>query len=620
MTDPAELEQQLTEALAGRAAAASPPADGWDRIVARSFDDSADESDSDGIVEVTLDERGAGRESTRRIVRRTLAVIGGAAAAVILAIVLFSSAGEDSGEEIIFTDDPEAPDTEAPDPDTGVPDTEAPDPDTGVPDTEAPDLRPARLIAPGSWSVAGSVAGDTSLAQLEAAGVEIQSWPGVLEVAIAADGEAWRRLTGLGSDGCSSGVGEPPCGPGLVLRAVEGQAEPVARRLESELAMTTLVAHLEPWIALDGYLAAVIDRASPVPLRFDPSPLGREVELTGPFVDVGADDGCLTTTCPVAVDLEVGETVHRVSISVVSPDDVSLEDEQEFNDRPIVALGFSERGATGTGFFQATDLLPGSGGAIGIVGGGIPFKGERRSVIVAGLPVEAAVVTTQMSDGSTVWQRPLAGMAVLADAVGTWSPNDGFPFGSMTVLDADGNEILLIEGADGFVHLVTDLRVDAEAVAQVAVPLPGPDDVVEAAGLTVTWTEASLPEGAGWPAVSTKTGILGARRNGDVVRWVDGATWTEVSALSDISVSALTDGTDFVLASGIHRSSGKWVLLHSADGQTWTTIDRTALDDTERSHHVRPGECVVQRAGRRHHRQRPTHRGPSSSVGARQLL
>lgn len=115
-------------------------------------------------------------------------------------------------------------------------------------------------------------------------------------------------------------------------------------------------------------------------------------------------------------------------------------------------------------------LSPGGGGAAG--GGCGPHNhdwGETNTpnivsmgggwsslspIVIAGLPPEASVVATTLADGTRVWQRPHLGMAIFVEPDPECTPSDGSPLCDIevTVLNAEGVEILRIKSADGDVH------------------------------------------------------------------------------------------------------------------------------------------------------------------------
>jgi hypothetical protein len=573
MNELTELEEQLTNALQARAATASPPTDAWDQIVAALSDDAIRVAgDADDIVEFQVlsdEERGLSS-----IGRKELLVLA-AAAIVLLAGLYLALRSTSDDSKPVFIEEPQVT--------TVVPTTVVPTPETEFKEPEQTE-EPARtgLIEPGRWSVAATV-GDPALssAQLSAIAEDVGGWSGVLEVATAADEAAWSRLTGFDTAACEGGSSGPPCGSGIILLVEQGQAESVARRLESDLSMTTRAGHNEPFEFLAGYIAAAVASASPVPLRFDPTSLGNEIVLSGPFVDVGEDEGCQASRCDVAVDVNVDGKTVRFGVALLSPERIASESTYLRDlGNPTVVFSIGESSGCRSGadclggisLHDVSALLPGDRGSAAVAGNfDLPLFVGRRSFSVFGLPLDVAVVAIDLADGSTVWQRPLAGMAFLFDEPGSFEP-DSATITAMTAFDADGNVILLIEGSsDGSPELVvTDQRVSAEPSAP-SESDPRPDADLSDAGVTVTWSKSTSGGNVG-NIVGTRFGIL-AISDGVLVRWTDGARWESVPALADVNVDALADGGEFVLASGSRPTDGNHVLMRSLDGQTWTRLD-----------------------------------------------
>lgn len=561
MSELTDLERHLIDALRTRAASASPPAHAWQRIVvelAGNIDRIGGRADvAIDILPETEPEFPAEIERWRRW---PIAVIG-AAAALLLVIVLLLASREDPDAENIFTEDREQPDDDGDHADDHS--------------LESDPVAARGLIGPGSWSVA-AVATDATFGQLGEVVEEVRRWPGVLEAEVVADETTWRRLTGRDRASCRGEDTQTPCGPGIVLLVVGGQSEVVARRLESELSMTTTTSHEHPWDFFDGYVAAAIESASPAPLRFDPTPLGREILMTGPAVGAAASEGCPVATCDVAVDVDIQGRPVRVSLAALSPDRV--ETEPEF-DRPQLILGLGDAIA----IHSVGDLLPGRDGAAGVSGNfGIPIEGRRAAFAVFGLPLEIAVVTVELPDGTTVWQRPLAGMALLFDGADSFSP-DTETETTMEALDADGNTVLIIEGGSGVPELtVTDLRIGSEGRRTPGFdPTPPTPVVVDETGLKVTWTEAgggasTVPKLG--HLVATPAGIIGSTNAGSGLRWTKAGDWEEIDALAGVDIDSVVDGGEFVLVSGTRRSDGDAVLMQSSDGVSWLVIDRSPID------------------------------------------
>ncbi|HEY7627336.1 MAG TPA: hypothetical protein VH761_09715, partial [Ilumatobacteraceae bacterium] len=269
---------------------------------------------------------------------------------------------------------------------------------------------------------------------------QVRGWDGVLDVVAVGDVSEWAALTGLTSD-CADEVTSPPCAPGLAVLTLDSSMSAVAVRLQSEFAMNVVTPSDVPAGFLQAYLAAAIDAASPVPLEFDPSVFGVEQPLTGPLLDL-PDAEC---HCDVAVEVDTDGVLVRAGLDI-TPADVADE----------VDVGFGI-GRSGTGYAINELLIDGSGRG-GVLGLAESVLG-RRVYAFAGLPLQAALVRFDLADGSSVWQRPLAGMAVFLDAPGSGvDSSEVQAAGPFVVLDSVGREIMRIDVSPSGV-LVDDLRL-----------------------------------------------------------------------------------------------------------------------------------------------------------------
>ncbi len=161
----------------------------------------------------------------------------------------------------------------------------------------------------------------------------------------------------------------------------------------------------------------------------------------------------------------------------------------------VAGVGFDSDGlgmvletGGGTGF-SINDLLVdgfGNGGAIAVLDAFTELEspiGPRRIYAVAGLPIDAAVVTLELADGTRVWQRPVGGMALFVDKIGSMPERfvDYYDHGGavdpdeleelgparpLVVLDRNGAEIMRIKDARHGRTLVTDLRFDPDAISK----------------------------------------------------------------------------------------------------------------------------------------------------------
>ncbi len=354
-------------------------------------------------------------------------------------------------------------------------------PTTTVPTTTvAPVSGVNGVLGPGAWSVAATFVDPDVGPEVMASMVdEVRSWPGVIEVATAPDESAWRQLTGLES-GCRDADVAPPCGAGVVVFATSQSMVQSAFRLESEFGMTTVTPADVPIGFVEGYLDAAVESASAVSLEFDPSSLGVEQPLSGPFRDYEPEISICSGPCDLAVEVEVDGVVARTGIAVRGRDSVEIE------------FGF-------TGYDESALLTDrfGRGGVLTVLNSVV----ERRRVFqFAALPLAAALVTFERADGSTVWQRPLAGMALIIDAPGSGGGGEfssDQSAGPFLVLDAAGTEIMrIVDTPDG--PLIEDHRVTAA--------LPPATDPPEgaASGPIAEVVKVVTPDGpggiaTGWP-------------------------------------------------------------------------------------------------------------------------
>ncbi len=378
---------------------------------------------------------------------------------------------------------------------------ETPPSDTVVTTTPVgPVLSSAGVIGPGSWSVVATFPGEPLPPERLAEMVTgVETWPGVLDVSAVPDQAAWRQFTGVVSE-CGDGARLSPCGAGIVVLATTPWTRHTAERLETEHGMETLTALEVETAFVEGYIAAALERTSPPALEFDPNALGVEQSLIGPVTEV--DGGtCDRDTCVVVVETEVDGNVVVAGLSDGLVLDVS---------------------GGGTGF-SATHLMIdgfGRGGAIAELDAYTELNapiGPRRLYVAAGLPLDAAVVTLELADGTRVWQRPVGGMALFVDKFGSMPErfrdyyDDGGavdpdeldelgPAKPLIVLDRNGAEIMRIEDAGHGESVVTDLRFDPEAILRsIETPLPptvGAGPVVIPGLGTLSWTESlAVPPG-----------------------------------------------------------------------------------------------------------------------------
>jgi hypothetical protein len=434
------------------------------------------------------------------------------------------------------------------------------------------------ILGPGAWTVAAAFPdGQPAEGALAALVDEVRSWPGVLDVAEAADSAAWRSLTGLDAADCGDGDDAPPCGPGVVVLTVDSSMAQTQIRLRSEFAMTAVTPIDVPRAFLDGYRDAALELASPVPLEFDPSSLGAEQPLRGPLLDLASEDSTgdcqIPLPCDVAVELDVDGVVARTGVAVIEEGSiVQLLPHGSYVDGLLI------------------DRL----GRRGVAANLQEAVADRRIYKFAALPLEAAVVTFEQDDGSTVWQRPLAGMALTVDSPGSGvglEPIDGVepppeprPVGPFLVLDASGTEIMRIEDTpDGI--LAVDLRVVVAPVES------SPRGATSQVGADVT-TVATLDG-----PISVSGGFV---ETGDAV-WLttfgDGESPVETSAI--VRIDTASYAVEKIPVDGIARkvvptADALWVTTYN--GGTLVRIDlqtRTITDTIELPVDVRYGGDII---------------------------
>ena len=400
------------------------------------------------------------------------------------------------------------------------------------------------VLGPGSWSVVATFPGEPlSRDQVADMVTQVETWPGVLDVSAVPDQAAWRQFTGVVSE-CGDGAGFSPCGAGIVVLATTPWTGHTAERLETEFGMEAITALDEPTAFWDGYVEML--PSSPVTLSFDPTSLGIEVST-------------------------VERQGSRIAVEV---DDVVVEKEVV---RHSDGLTFG-----GTGFV-VNDLLVdgfGSGGALAVLDAFTELAspiGPRRIYAVAGLPIDAAVVTLELADGTHVWQRPVGGIALFVDKIGSMPErfvdyyDDGGavdpdeldelgPAKPLVVLDRNGAAIMRIEDAGHGESVVTDLRFDPEAISKsIETPFPptvGAGPVVIPGLGTLTWTESlGVPPGF---AQALQPGPLKLRKAqvGDTILMF------EDSPL-DFNFDALEKGVE---------GDNEYRLLASSDNDNWAHV------------------------------------------------
>lgn len=416
---------------------------------------------------------------------------------------------------------------------------------------------PGAALEPGLWSIAATSAQPANADQLADHAAAMRTWPGVLEVVEVGGREGWLALTGLDAGDCTPDGIEPPCGPGLVALVVSSQIPLTSQRLEIEFAMTAIEATDVPQAFIEGYLTAVQEQTGLTELRFDPASLGVEQPLAGPIANVAGEE---CDECELVVQTEVDGFVFVTGL--------------DLDGDPQVGLIHEVSGGGGTGV-EARDFYIDSSGEGGAIANVQAQVGGRAVYGFAFLPLDSAVMTFELNDGTSVWQRTIAGMALFVDGPGTASP-DGDGGGRVTdrfvVLDVFGSEIMHIQGTpDG--TRITDLRIDSTLTD---VTQSRPLDVIpatEVAGMTLTWTQAQWPDIR--PSASSPSGFLGTGPEGRLWRSTDGSNWEQDAALSGFERISVADAGTHLLLTGT-QGDGTTALLRSDDGSTWAPIDGTA--------------------------------------------
>lgn len=328
------------------------------------------------------------------------------------------------------------------------------------------------VLGPGSWSVAATLVGPAASDEvLSSIADEVRTWPGVLEVAVVDGEEQWLALTGLEAS-CGAVDTVPPCAPGIVALVVSSSMQQVALRLESDHGMNAITPLDAAGAFWDGYVATVSDKTVPLALGFDPALYGTEMPLA--------------TSGEMSVEVEVDGFTVRAEVIGNAPEEL------------VLGVG---NGGTGFGFSALLIDRTGHGGAFPTLDAFTDLNapiGPRRLYAVAGLPIEAELVTFELADGTRVWQRPLVGMALFVDEVGSmpdrfvdYYDQDGIdpdeleelgPAKPMIVLDVQGTPIMRIEDTEDETRVI-DLRLDLARLDATSPVLETPDG---AADLQVT--------------------------------------------------------------------------------------------------------------------------------------
>ncbi len=450
----------------------------------------------------------------------------------------------------------------------------------------------ARLLGPGAWTVAATFVEPTVAPGLVVDAVEqVRGWPGVLDVVEFDEPTAFAELTGLAVE-CDQESVEPPCGVGVVVLTVDlDAAETVALRLDTDLGMVPLLATDVAAEFADGYLRDILGRGPPPPLRFDTSGLGVEMPLVGPLKAEEITAARLPME-PGSAAVAVGIEGMDVSALLQAPKDTPGE---AFRFEVFMFAGDEGTGG-GRGFTLEDSLHRSRAGVLAVLGE--ELLGGTLGFAVSGLPAEAAAVTFGLADGTVVWQRPVAGMALFVD-------ND-FSGAPLTVLDADGEVLLVVQAGGASGYAVTDNRTGGAAIPSAAASVDGPNNGGVLTAPTRPLAPArDEPETAVTeydPAATERVGdeIVVSSKSGDV-RWVtvrgsggdlpqgyratpwglmgwtygaprlwlisDGGDWSTSLAPGGIEPVNITTTRDAVALSGTTRDAP--AVWQTTDGETW---------------------------------------------------
>ena len=350
-------------------------------------------------------------------------------------------------------------------------------------------------LGPGRWSVAATIA-EADADRLESVITDLRTWAGVVEVVEIAGTDDWMSTTGLDPSGCETDAPGPPCGPGLAALVVDADMFQVALRLESDHDMVAITATQVADDFVAGYVDAALRNPSS-PLDFDPSSLGTEIPLTGPLAAVtGPECGqwCLRfgegeSSPEGIVDAMVEVDVDGVPFRAGLSREAAVEAERSGY---LLMVGSADRFELGGRSLDAERMLVDDDGRGSVLAELKLFTdidsplGARRVYVLAGLPLDAAIVAMDLADGTSVWQRPRAGMALIVDGPDSLPP-DHFVFhpdeddegftdtpqsNPIRVLDRLGDDIIAILDTEDDEPEVRDLRVDpASGQESSAVPL-----------------------------------------------------------------------------------------------------------------------------------------------------
>jgi hypothetical protein len=464
--------------------------------------------------------------------RRLLVAAATVIVLVVVGISWFISSRDDLGLETI--DDP-----------VEVNDVE-PAPDEREPDEPAgPTGELGTVLGPGAWSVIATPE-DSEISTDELAEIvnEVSKWDGVVEVVAANDVDAWTPL--VGPVGPCDGQGVELCGPGVAILSGGAWIEGIVQRLNAQYSASVVSVRDAPEEFVHAHVTAAVEEASPVPLGFDTASLGTELVLDGPFVNfaddeyVGICEEPESGRCAVSVAYNSGAGVYRSGIYV---------DHRSDGDPELVLTWRGPNPQRYSALYpEVADILVDS------VGRGGAIAGFNSGVFAAGaLPLDAAVVAGQLTDGSTVWQRPLGGMALIVDGEDRILDLNE----DLRVLDSSGDQIMSIRKTVDGVE-VFDLRVRT----QVASPLE--PIRLEAAQVLDVGESVAIPWGK---AVVETAEAVWLATGGTLVR-VDTATFEQIHLpividSSDVTVDPTADSqlSESTIRDLLSTGNAIWVLV-----------------------------------------------------------
>lgn len=269
------------------------------------------------------------------------------------------------------------------------------------------------LITAEQWTFA-VVVGESSSDAVISIVDEVRGWDGVTDIVqVPATRDAWLAVTGR-TDICAPGL---TCGEGFVILVADDRSVAhIAPQLEQRYGSfpsDVMVSAAYYSRLIDEYVAEMsLLQGSPEPL-FDVTQLGVEQAVVNVEVEESG------TFFPPDEDLLPSGRARLEESDVAAA--WGIERSTETDDAVSLQLQFSDGAGVGAPEQPPYMIIAGQSDSIAAIGG---------------LPLATSVVATLLSDGTTLWQRPLPGIAVFDTG-----SNQAVSF---TLLDADGLEILSV--------------------------------------------------------------------------------------------------------------------------------------------------------------------------------